>query len=403
MSDYKPDSNLLQSDNEDLNDGPRLGPDKIIPTDYSLGLQYSALNPFASDFSIKNPICRIIKVFPSISLPKVGSYLWTKRNSQNLNLDKPVLQAYAVATNAQSQVIPYPKNILNPDQEDVFLTTFHIFIFTEDEQIIASNLKVNDKVQIEFVGNDYAEARIIRIIHQENNNVTQESQTSPSEAAQNNSDGTTIADTRASTTGDVTQDLSNNALSDKPSTECGLKTSKTYPLQPCKTAKLDSNGQTVTLHPVFWDKINNLLNEIKQKENGYTIAVGETIRSQQKQFGYRKQRCPAALEQKGSIGGEEWLKTANWPEVVKNFKCKDTTAVAAASGAYASNHLLGLAVDFVMDVRPCRAKNKNLASYEKCIQTSKVYNYLNKYASKYGILNLVGESAEAWHWSHNGR
>jgi len=56
-----------------------------------------------------------------------------------------------------------------------------------------------------------------------------------------------------------------------------------------------------------------------------------------------------------------------------------------------------------MDVRPCRAKNKNLASYEKCIQTSKVYNYLNKYASKYGILNLVGESAEAWHWSHNGR
>ena len=35
-------------------------------------------------------------------------------------------------------------------------------------------------------------------------------------------------------------------------------------------------------------------------------------------------------------------------------------------------------------------------------QRSKVYNLINKYASKYGLKNLTGNFAEPWHWSYNG-
>jgi hypothetical protein len=138
-----------------------------------------------------------------------------------------------------------------------------------------------------------------------------------------------------------------------------------------------------------------LLNKIKQNEKNYIIKVGESIRSKESQLAIRKRRCPAALQKKG----EEWLKTASWSKVLENGPCINATPTGAVEGAYASNHLKGLAVDFTMDVG-CPASNVNRASYDRWRGISIVFKLLNKYANEFEVENLI---TEPWHWSYNGR
>lgn len=394
MAINKVDINLTTALNEDNIDGTY---GSFIPKNHYVEFSdylSQNLNTYEKTVGVKNPRCKVVKLIDTTSnSPQVASYSWTRTNTQELSTNNMrIIQAKVICPNGPRGVVPYPSDVANPsvENQDPFINSLHTTAFLEfDSTKNQIQLAVLDEVIIEYVGNDRSEAKILEVFRI-NNRTPQSNETNP-QTAFNDSDGTTVGDTKANTTGDVTQKVSNN-VTDTSNKKCG-DNSKKYPLEDCKSAKLDANGQTATLHPVFWEKINNLLNKIKQNEN-YTIKIGESIRSKESQLAVRKRRCPAALEKKG----EQWLKTATWTEVLQNGPCLDATPTGAVEGSYASNHLKGLAVDFTMDTG-CPARNVNLSNYEKCRRTSKVFIFLNKYANEFEVKNLI---TEPWHWSSNG-
>jgi hypothetical protein len=403
MAIKKIDPNLLAPLNESNLDGTyNISEPKQIYVDASFYTSQN-LSYFDKKIGLKTERCKIVKVITTGATeagPQVGSYPWTRRNSQGLsNTNMKIFQAIVIPTNASNQSVPLLANVSNLDEEplDKIRLKFHTKAFLEyDSTKLSTFPKEYDEVLIEYVGNDTEEARIIEVYSKNNVGVPISPPTNP-QTAFNNSDGTTIGDTKANTTGDVTQDLSNNALSAKPSTECGLKDNETYSLQPCYTANFDATGQSATLHPVFWNKVNDLLNKIKENEK-VSINHRESIRSQQRQYGYRLQRCPAALKNLG----EERFRSEPWPVLKANGPClPNVKAVAAVTGKYASNHLIGLAIDFALDTK-CGDKNGGpleLEKYEFCKANSKYYKLLVRYAPEFSVKQLDNEP---WHWSHNG-
>jgi len=197
MPSYSPDENLLSSENPDLKTSKSEKEDAFrndLDAVYAPGLQNAFIDPYAIKADLKNPVCTVIKALDNNSPPIVGTPVWTNRTSKNLNTEKPILQGYIVATNAHSQVIPYPSNIISPNPGDTFLTTLHTYIFSDDEEIIKKGLRENDKVQIEYIGNDQSEARIIKIISSENKNVPTSSPKTAKEA-HDSSTGSTLGST----------------------------------------------------------------------------------------------------------------------------------------------------------------------------------------------------------------
>jgi hypothetical protein len=396
MAINKVDINLSTALNEDNVDGTY---GAFIPKNrYTELSDYLSpnLNTYEKNVGVKNPRCKVVGIYDSTSnKPQVGSYSWTRRNTQGLSTDTMrIIQVKVICPNGPRSIVPYPSDVANPsiENQDPFIKSLHTTAFLEfDSSKVQVQIALLDEVIIEYIGNDRSEAKILEVFRI-NNRTAQGNETNP-QSAFDGADGTTLSDAKSNTTGDVQQKVSNNAT-DTSNKKCGTSNSKEYPSEDCKSAKLDANGQIATLHPVYWEKINNLLNKIKQNEN-YTIKIGESIRSKESQLAARKRRCPAALEKKG----EQWLKTATWTEVLQNGPCLDATPTGAVEGSYASNHLKGLAVDFTMDVG-CPASNVNSASYQKCRSTSKVFNLLNKYANEFGVVNLT---SEPWHWSFNGR
>lgn len=176
-----------------------------------------------------------------------------------------------------------------------------------------------------------------------------------------------------------------------------------YAQADCKTAKLTATGQSVTLHPDFWSQIDQLVTQI-MNETGYKIKIGGSARSTDQQVSLRKSRCPEWSLLLSDMSEQE-IMSLSWSKMnskikTKNGKgCSDSTPVAAAYGSSASNHLKGLAVDLTMDVKSCPASNSSQSGWQNCRNTSKVFNYMNKYASSYGIKNY---NVEPWHWSWNG-
>jgi hypothetical protein len=390
----KVDTNLLSSLNQDNYDKTYgVTEPKGINVDASFYTSQT-LNTFDKIVGVKTPRCKVVYVITKGTTdagPQVGSTPWTRRQANSTsNINMKVYQAKVICPNAGSDLIPYPINASQPKQNelDLLKMKLHTTAFMEYDatknQVLPERY---DEVVIEYIGNDKSEAKILEV-YRKDTPTPQENETSPTQAF-NNSNGGTLADASNNTTGDVVQNKTVNLNS---TNTCGDGSAQ-YPYVECKKAKLDANGQMASLHPVYWDKINNLLNEIKTRTS-YTIRIGETIRSKESQLAARKRRCPAALQKKG----EEWLKTAKWSDVLANGPCSDATPTGAVEGPWASNHLKGLAVDFVMDVG-CPARNVNRASYDRCRSVSRVFNYLNSYASKYGVNNLI---SEPWHWSHNG-
>jgi len=389
----KVDTNLLSSLNQDNYDKTYgVTEPKGINVDASFYTSQT-LNTFDKTVGVKTPRCKVVYVITKDKLagPQVGSTPWNRTEIAGLSTNnRSIYQVKVVCPNAGSDLIPYPINASSPKQNDLDLLKIklHTTAFIEYEAGKTEQLPdLYDEVVIEYIGNDKSEAKILEIYRKDAAS-PQENQTSPTNAF-NNSNGGTLADTSNNTTGDVVQNRTVNLNS---TSTCGDGSTE-YPYVECKKAKLDANGQMASLHPVYWDKINNLLNEIKTRTS-YTIKIGETIRSKESQLAARKRRCPAALQKKG----EQFLKTASWSDVLANGPCSDATPTGAVEGPWASNHLKGLAVDFVMDVG-CPARNVNRALYDRCRSVSKVFNYLNSYASKYGVKNLI---SEPWHWSHNG-
>jgi hypothetical protein len=396
MAINKVDINLSTALNEDNVDGTY---GTFIPknryTEFSDYLSQN-LNTYEKNVGVKNPRCKVVGILDTTgNKPQVASYSWTRSDTQGLSTDTMrIIQVKVICPNGPRSIVPYPSDVVNSniENQDPFIKSLHTTAFLEfDSSKVQVQLALLDEVIIEYIGNDKSEAKILEVFRI-NNRTAQSSEPNP-QTAFGGSDGTTLADANSNTTGDVNQKVSNNAPSNTSNKKCGIKDNKKYPLQDCTSAKLDANGQIATLHPVYWNKINDLLNKIKQNEN-YTIKVGESIRSKESQLAARKRRCPAALQKKG----EEWLKTARWSEVLKNGPCVDATPTGAVEGAYASNHLKGLAVDFTMDVG-CPASNVNRASYDRCRSVSRVFTLLNKYANEFEVQNLI---TEPWHWSSNG-
>ncbi len=295
---------------------------------------------------------------------------------------------YAMIPDAHDLVTPIPEDISqNADLTkpiNYIPITMASYFYSFNKNI--KPFGAGSIIEVQFNDNELNEGIINTVIVPKPSVTTTTTQAS-------GSDGSTVED--ADTSGDGVQAANNDVASGK----CGNGT--TYAYVDCKTAAL-STGQTVTLHPVFFDTVDTILKYLKETDN-YTIKISESIRSQERQLQIRKNRCP---EWNGCVS-EQQLKTDRWTNIINKCKCKDKTPVAAVEGVYASNHLKGLAVDLVMDISPCPAQNMDSVNYEKCMKNSKVVASMNKaifvkqLSPKIKNLNRNGKG-EPWHWSHDG-
>jgi len=387
--------NLLKNYNKLTNNkgAGRLSPqrDAIVRETHTEHLVRVSLEHDKPDFisGKKTFIAVVVKDLEPEKGPRLGStaeYVYS-----NLSVDgtKQFRHCLAMVPDVHDLVTPVPEDMSsqadNTNPKNYIPLTMAAYFYTFKP--ISEGLKVGAIIEVEFNDNEYDEGTIISVIEPAPVDTLADTE------VDQNGDGTNVGDSN-NTTGDGMQNDSNGT----PSGKCG-DGSTTYPYVDCKSAALTSTGQTVTLHPVFWDSLDNLLNKIKENEGGFTIKVGESIRNQDRQLQIRKTRCP---QWNGCIS-EDQLKTERWTNVISKCGCKDTTPVAAVTGAYASNHLKGLAVDFKMDVSPCPANTVSSSQYENCRRNSKIYNLLQKYADPTKVKNLTGSKGEPWHWSHNGK
>ncbi len=341
----------------------------------------------------KTFIAIVVKVLDSNSGPQLGSTAEYIYNNLDVNKRKTLKHCLAMIPDVHDIVTPIPENITlsadntNPKNYVPLTMASYFYAFNS----LLQSFSVGSVIEVQFNDNELNEGTIVSVIE------AMPVEELNKENLDKTGDGTTVSDAD-DTSGDGKQEDSTSSASGK----CG-DGSTTYPYVDCKSATLTSSGQTVTLHPVFWDDLEKLLNHIKETNGGYTISIGESIRSQERQLQIRKTRCP---QWNGCISEQE-LKTERWSNIVNKCKCSDKTPVAATEGVYASNHLKGLAVDFKMDVSPCPAKSQDAAGYEACMQTSKVIQVLKRSISilklSLRFKNLVGNSAEPWHWSYNGK
>jgi len=324
--------------------------------------------------------------------PVLGStaeYIYNNIMASTGRNPKPFLHCYAMIPDAHDLFTPIPEDISqNADLTkpiNYIPITMASYFYSFDARIRAFG--VGSVIEVEFSDNELNEGLIKSVLIHKPSITAAVTQIS-------GSDGSTVED--ADTSGDGKQVANNDVASGK----CGDGSSD-YPYVDCKTAAL-STGQTVTLHPVFFDTVDTILKYLKETDN-YTISISESIRSQTRQLQIRKSRCP---EWNGCVS-EQDLKTKRWTDIINLCKCRDKTPVAAVEGVYASNHIKGLAVDFNMDISPCPANNMDSVNYEKCMKNSKVVASLNKavYVKKLRIKfkNLAGQKGEPWHWSHNGK
>lgn len=369
----------------------RLSPqrDAIVRETHNEHLVRVSLEHDKPDFISGKKTWIAVVVKELIGPPSLGSTAEYVYNNMDLKGKDPenFKHCLALIPDAHDLVTPLPEDIsLNADltnPKNYIPLTMASYFYTFNPSILAFG--VGSEIEVQFNDNEVNEGIILSVI-----------KSSPSQQKakdeRKDGDGSTVGD--SDTTGDGKQ-VDNN---DGPSGKCG--DGKIYPYEDCKTAPLTSTGQTVTLHPTYWNNLDNLLKTIKDNENGYIIKVGESIRSQARQLQIRKSRCPEWQTCKDMT--EEKLKTAKWNYVLTQCGCKDKTPVAAVSGPYSSNHLKGLAVDLKMDV-DCPAQPVSSVGYENCKKNSKVYNFMKKYADPTKIKDLSrAGKGEAWHWSYNG-
>jgi hypothetical protein len=100
-----------------LLDQPRLKEDKLQHTDHSLGFDFLTTNPIENIEEEELEICKIIKIFPKGSAPKVGSPLNLDGTLQNTNI-KPTVQAIGINVTSRDQFIPFPSNIFERKDTD---------------------------------------------------------------------------------------------------------------------------------------------------------------------------------------------------------------------------------------------------------------------------------------------
>jgi hypothetical protein len=202
MAIKKIDPNLLAPLNESNLDGTyNISEPKQIYVDASFYTSQN-LSYFDKKIGLKTERCKIVKVITTgadSAGPQVGSYSWTRRNSQGLsNTNMKIFQAIVIPTNASNQSVPLLTNASNLDEEplDKIRLKFHTKAFLEYDSTKSSTLpRRYDEVLIEYVGNDTEEARIIEVYSKNNVGVPISPPTNP-QTAFNNSDGTTLGNTK---------------------------------------------------------------------------------------------------------------------------------------------------------------------------------------------------------------
>lgn len=219
-------------------------------------------------------VIRVLDVNGGPALGSTAEYLYNNVASSVGTKPQTFLHCYALVPDTHDLVTPIPEDISqNADLTkpiNYIPITMASYFYTFDSKI--KPFGVGSVIEVEFSDNELNEGIIKSVVLNKPSVATATTQAS-------GSDGSTVGD--ADTTGDGKQ-VDNN---DVPDGKCGDGSTK-YPYEDCKTAVLIT-GQSATLHPKFWDNINNLLNKIKQEEN-YTITIGESIRSQQRQLQIRK-------------------------------------------------------------------------------------------------------------------
>jgi hypothetical protein len=327
----------------------------------------------------------VLKQYNRTSEPVAGTTLEGLTNKGIINSDN-ILQVKAVIPDLHDSVIPLPTD-LSPSIIDSagefqkYLKLAPTFYSAGD---LNGSVSTGGIVEVQ-IDPDYSEGKIIKIVRSDS--VIDAALKSAKKAFDDAQEILNNSSTEDSA-GDGKQ-IDRISESDG---KCGNGNS--YPFQDCKKQALEASNQIVTLHPIFWDNLNELFKTIKNK-TGVEILVGESIRSKETQLNYRKEYCP---EWKNCGVSEEQLKIIPYSQLVAKCRCSNKTSVGAVEGRYASNHLKGLAVDLKMRSY-CPAKGVNLEAYLKCRQTNEIFNLMNTYADPSKIKNLV---SEPWHWSYNG-
>jgi len=158
-----------------------------------------------------------------------------------------------------------------------------------------------------------------------------------------------------------------------------------YPLEKCKTGKIGS--RTVTLHPIFFDKVKEKYDLVKAQNFGEKIDGGSSIRTVKTQISLRinnSQRAGNALSLNKMIAGRSKL-------------CDPPTAPLPTKPGKGSRHIYGCAIDFrgiLSHGGTVVARKSNSVA-----RNSKTYKFLLAQQEE-GFKNY---SVEPWHWSVDGR
>lgn len=229
----KVDTNLLSSLNQDNYDKTYgVTEPKGINVDASFYTSQT-LNTFDKTVGVKTPRCKIVYVITKNNQagPQVASTLWTRREVAGAtNTKMQVYQAKVICPNAGSDVIPYPIDALSPKQNDLDLLkiNLHTTAFMEYEAGKVEQLPgLYDEVVIEYIGNDKSEAKILEIFRRDAA-TTQENAPNATEAF-NNSEGTTVGQTKIQKTSGGSKDDPSFATCKSPTFPNLPKRNTTFP------------------------------------------------------------------------------------------------------------------------------------------------------------------------------
>ncbi len=129
------------------------------------------------------------------------------------------------------------------------------------------------------------------------------------------------------------------------------------------------------------ENVQKLLDDAKAA--GINITVQGSWRSPDRQIALRKQNC-------GSSEYDIYTKPSN--------QCNPQTAIPGSS-----NHEKGLALDLgVGGASFCYNAPKTESAQSSCAASNAGYQWMKANAGKYGLLNNIPLTKEAWHWSTTG-
>ena len=329
--------------------------------------------------------------------PVAGSTLNSILSSfGDVNTDN-LLQVRAIVPDAHDLVTPMPKDLSKESvrqsgEQQKFISLAPVFQSTGE---LNGSLTVGSIIEVEYNDDEYSEGKIVSIV--KGAPYFEAKIQSAKDAFDNALQGISNLFGIGNQDGDE-ENVEN--LTTTYTGSCGGVGD--YKTAECKSEALTATGQVVTLHPDFWDKVDELLVQISN-EKDLKISVNSSIRTPEQQANLRKSKCPEwslLLDTKT----ETEIMSMSWNDMNAAIKAKNTkgcsvqTAVGAAYGSSTSNHIKGLAIDLSMDVT-CPNKTKDKTGWDNCRKTSKVFEYMNTFASSYGIVNF---SEEPWHWSWNG-